>query len=166
MWQSHRPGCDRACGSKQEWCPSGARVVLAGDAESRLGLLGVAWRYRWPQVLLFALGTTGRTLLGGLRRPEALARILAGSPFSDAAAERPGRLLVHFLAREPRAGKAAALARYDGPERVVIAGRERYIDDIDRVGTSRLSPARPTRRLGQPGTAALEHGAPAAPRHR
>lgn len=108
-----------------------------------------------------ALGARLRRILDGfglcnevfLRRPEELRAVLSANPFPEAAAERPSRLLVLFMARTATPEEIVALSEYSGPERMHVEGREVFIDYLDGVGTSKLTPAVLERRLGQPGTA-------------
>ena len=88
-----------------------------------------------------------------LRRPEELGAVLRANPFPDAASERPNHMLVLFMATEPAADAIAALGALGGPERITVEGREAYIDYIEGVGQSKLTPARLERALGQSGTA-------------
>ncbi len=85
-----------------------------------------------------------------LRRPAELNHAISRNPFPDAALERPGKLLVCFM---DGAVSATGLADYRGPERFKAIGRELYVDYINGVGTSKLTPAVIERRLGQRGTA-------------
>lgn len=84
-----------------------------------------------------------------LRRPADLAAILSLNPLSDASAERPSRMLVHFMASAPDPEHAKAAENQGGPETMHIHGCEAYIDYQDGVGTSKLTPARLERLLGQ-----------------
>ena len=88
-----------------------------------------------------------------MRRPDELAAVLEANPFPDAALKRPNHLLVLFLERRVGESELRELEAYDGPERFEARGRELYIDYVDGVGRSRLTPAVLERRLGQPGTA-------------
>lgn len=88
-----------------------------------------------------------------LRRPQALQAALTLNPLPDAAKARPNHLLVLFLDRTPTPSEIAALNDHGGPEAVHIHGSEVYIDYGSSVGTSKLTPARLERLLGQPGTA-------------
>jgi uncharacterized protein (DUF1697 family) len=84
-----------------------------------------------------------------LRRPADLDTAIAKNPFSDAARERPGKLLVCFMDGET---STDGLADYRGPERFKAIGRELYVDYINGVGTSKLAPAVIERKLRQRGT--------------
>ncbi len=88
-----------------------------------------------------------------LRQPHELEAVLENNPFPDAATERPSHLLVQFLDDDVEADNLAALRAYEGPERIAASGRELFLDYVDGVGDSKLTPALLTRRLGQPGTA-------------
>jgi uncharacterized protein (DUF1697 family) len=76
-----------------------------------------------------------------IRTPERLARVVAGNPFADAAAKRPNHLMIAFLDGLPHAGAAAALAAFDGPERLHLDGDHLYVDYAQGVARSRLTPA-------------------------
>lgn len=88
-----------------------------------------------------------------LRRARDLPGIAAANPFPEAARFRPGHLLVHVLAAPPTPAAAAALAGWPGPEVGQVVGREVFLDFAEGVGTSKLTPARLERLLGQAGTA-------------
>jgi uncharacterized protein (DUF1697 family) len=76
-----------------------------------------------------------------IRTPERLARVVGRNPFADAAAERPNRLMIAFLDGLPQAGAVAALAAFDGPERLHLDGDHLYVDYAQGVARSRLTPA-------------------------
>jgi uncharacterized protein (DUF1697 family) len=76
-----------------------------------------------------------------IRTPERLARVIARNPFVDAAAERPNLLMIAFLDGLPYAGAAAALAAFEGPERMHLDGDHLYVDYAQGVARSRLTPA-------------------------
>lgn len=88
-----------------------------------------------------------------LRRAEALREVMSRNPMPGAALARPNRLLVQFLDTAPAHPQIAALHQHGGPEIVKVDGSDVYIDYLDGVGTSKLTPARLERLLGQPGTA-------------
>lgn len=88
-----------------------------------------------------------------LRRTAQLRQVLALNPMPDAAQLRPSHMLVLFLDHAPTADRVAALTAHGGPEPVQVHGREVFIDYLDNVGRSKLTPARLERLLGQPGTA-------------
>jgi uncharacterized protein (DUF1697 family) len=76
-----------------------------------------------------------------IRTPNHLARVVAGNPFADAAAERPNLLMITFLDGLPHADAAAALAAFDGPERLHLDGDHLYVDYAQGVARSKLTPA-------------------------
>lgn len=80
-------------------------------------------------------------------------QVLALNPMPHAATARPNHLLVLFLDRAPDPDTARALLAHGGPEPVEVHGREVFIDYLDGVARSKLTPARLERLLGQPGTA-------------
>jgi uncharacterized protein (DUF1697 family) len=87
-----------------------------------------------------------------IRAPDRLTDVIAGNPFADAAAERPHLLMVNFLDGLPPAGAAEALAAFDGPERLHLAGDHLYIDYGAGVARSKLTPAFLDKALKVPGT--------------
>jgi uncharacterized protein (DUF1697 family) len=87
-----------------------------------------------------------------IRTPKDLAKAIARNPFADAAAKRPNRLVISFLDGLPQAGAAAALAAFDGPERVHLDGEHLYIDYAEGIGRSKLTPAFLDRALQVPAT--------------
>jgi uncharacterized protein (DUF1697 family) len=76
-----------------------------------------------------------------IRTPERLARVVARNPFADAAAGRPNMLMITFLDGLPHAGAAAALAAFEGLERMHLDGDHLYVDYAQGVARSRLTPA-------------------------
>jgi uncharacterized protein (DUF1697 family) len=88
-----------------------------------------------------------------LRTPDDLAKVIAGNPFAEAASKRPHRLMINFLDRLPQAGAAAALAAFDGPERLHLDGAHLYVDYAEGVGRSKLTPAFLDKALKVPATA-------------
>jgi len=88
-----------------------------------------------------------------LRRPGDLEDVVARNPFADAAEARPNHLLVLFLETEPSPEQIATLLAHRGPERTAVVGREVFIDYVEGVGRSKLTPAVLERALRQPGTA-------------
>ncbi|MBA4490012.1 DUF1697 domain-containing protein [Paracoccus sp. S1E-3] len=88
-----------------------------------------------------------------LRGAPELRKVLALNPMPAAAQVRPHHMLVLFLDHPPPADRIAAVTAHGGPEPVQVHGREVYIDFLDSVGRSKLTPARLERLLGQPGTA-------------
>ena len=88
-----------------------------------------------------------------LRRPEDLVRAIEGNPFAEAAAARPNLMMVTFLDGVAADGAGAALARYHGPERMHLAGDHLYVDYVDGIARSKLTPAFLDKALGMPSTA-------------
>ena len=88
-----------------------------------------------------------------LRSAAELRQVLALNPMPEAAQIRPNHMLVLFLDQPPPPDRIAALTAHGGPEPVQVHGREVFIDYLDSVGRSKLTPARLERLLGQPGTA-------------
>jgi uncharacterized protein (DUF1697 family) len=73
-----------------------------------------------------------------IRRPADLARVVAGNPFADAAAQRPHLLMISFLDGRPHPAAAAALSGFAGPERLHLDGEHLYVDYAQGAGRSRL----------------------------
>jgi uncharacterized protein (DUF1697 family) len=90
-----------------------------------------------------------------IRTPERLAAALDANPFADAAAERPSSLMLTFLEAVPPdpAGSTEILAKWNGPERIHLAGDHLYVDFVAGAGTSKLTPAYLERTLKVAGTA-------------
>lgn len=88
-----------------------------------------------------------------IREPQDLAKVVARNPFADAAKRRPNLLMVNFLDDHPPASAAAALAAYDGPERLHLDGDHLYIDYGESVARSKLTPAFLDKALKVPATA-------------
>ena len=88
-----------------------------------------------------------------LRRPEDLARAIEGNPFAETAAARPNMLMVTFLDGVAVDGAGAALARYQGPERIHLAGDHLYVDYVEGIARSKLTPSFLDKALGVPATA-------------
>ena len=88
-----------------------------------------------------------------LRRPRELKSVLARNPFPAQAKQRPNHLLVLFMENDIAEATAEILADWPGPESIHISGREVYIDYIDGIARSKLTPAVIERRFDQPGTA-------------
>jgi uncharacterized protein (DUF1697 family) len=88
-----------------------------------------------------------------IRTPDELARAIAGNPFIDAATDRPNLLQLTFLDEVPAPEAAAALAGYSGPERLHLAGDHLYVDYVEGVGRSKLTPALLDKALRVPATA-------------
>jgi len=87
-----------------------------------------------------------------IRSPTALAKVVAGNPFAEAATERPHLLIVHFLDGQPHADAAHALAAYDGPERLHLDGPHLYVDYTTGAARSKLTPAFLDKTLQVPAT--------------
>jgi uncharacterized protein (DUF1697 family) len=87
-----------------------------------------------------------------VRTPGQLARVIARNPFVAAAAERPNLLMVNFLDGLPPPAAAGALAAYDGPERLHLAGDHLYVDYAEGVARSKLTPAFLDKALRVPAT--------------
>jgi uncharacterized protein (DUF1697 family) len=87
-----------------------------------------------------------------IRKPDDLARVIAHNPFADAAATRPSLLMVTFLDGPPDAGAAKALASFEGPERLHLDGDHLYVDYVESVGKSKLTPAFLDKALKVPAT--------------
>ena len=88
-----------------------------------------------------------------IRTPDQLAKALDANPFADAAAERPKQLLLHFLGGSPPAGALEKLKALTGPERLHLDGVHLYVDFIDGVAKSKLTPAVLDRMLSVPAPA-------------
>jgi uncharacterized protein (DUF1697 family) len=88
------------------------------------------------------------------RTPAQLAEVIEGNPFPAAAAERPKLLHVTFLAGDPAADGVAAMHSDDLTKHCSrVDGRHLYVDYVDGVHGSKLTPAYFERRLGVEGTA-------------
>jgi uncharacterized protein (DUF1697 family) len=82
-----------------------------------------------------------------------LEKLVEANPFKDEAKERPSFLVVSFHRDTP--GHAAIdklLESYDGPERMVIVGRELFTDFPDGQGRSNLIPVMQKARLSHGNT--------------
>ncbi len=88
-----------------------------------------------------------------LRRPKEMRDVLAANPMAEAAKLRPNHVLVLFMGSSPTGEQVEALATYDGPETMKCIGKEAYIDYVNGVGRSKVTPARLEKLLGRPGTA-------------
>ena len=88
-----------------------------------------------------------------LRNAAELEAVLAANPFPRATAERPNHVLTLFLDTVPPEDGLAALRQHPGPERIESFGREVFIDYVEGVGRSKVTPALMERHLKQPGTA-------------
>ncbi len=88
------------------------------------------------------------------RTPAQLAEVIGGNPFPAAAVERPKLLHVTFLADDPAADGVAAMHSDDLTKQSCrVDGRHLYVDYVDGVHGSKLTPAYFERRLGVEGTA-------------
>ena len=76
-----------------------------------------------------------------IRTPKDLTKVIADNPFADAAKARPHLLMVTFLDARPSARAKEALAAYRGPERLHLRGDHVYVDYVDGVARSKLTPA-------------------------
>lgn len=88
-----------------------------------------------------------------VRNRAELAKLVEANPFPDEARERPSFLLVSFH-RHPvdKAAIDRVAAGYDGPERMVVVGRELFIDFPDGQGRSNLIPVMQKAKLSQANT--------------
>jgi uncharacterized protein (DUF1697 family) len=84
--------------------------------------------------------------------PEA-ATVLANNPFPHATVERPNHVLVVFMDAEPSQDGVDEIRRLPGSERIAPVGRALFVDYVDGVGRSKVTPDAIDRRLKQPGTA-------------
>ncbi|HYJ66261.1 MAG TPA: DUF1697 domain-containing protein [Nocardioidaceae bacterium] len=88
------------------------------------------------------------------RTPAQLAEVIDGNPYPAAADERPKMLHVTFLAGDPAADGVTALHGDELTKRCCrVAGRHLYVDYVDGVHGSKLTPVFFARRLGVEGTA-------------
>lgn len=87
-----------------------------------------------------------------IRTAHDLEKVIARNPFADAAVARPNLLMVNFLDGLPQARAADALAAYDGPERLHLSGDHLYIDYVEGVARSKLTPAFLDKALQVPAT--------------
>lgn len=89
-----------------------------------------------------------------VRSDEDIAAVVSGNPFPDVGDARPDQLVVAFGRAAAPADLSQRLAAfYDGPERIVVRGREMYIDFPDGQGRSKLWPAVAKLKLSGIGTA-------------
>lgn len=88
-----------------------------------------------------------------VRQPAQIAAVIADNPWPEVAAQRPHHLLVQFLGHPVDPTAAQNLADWAGAERAHAHGRAIYVDYVDGVGTSALTPARLERLAGVTGTA-------------
>jgi uncharacterized protein (DUF1697 family) len=88
-----------------------------------------------------------------LLTPEDVAALMVANPFAEAAKHRPSKLL--FVATTHPLDQAATtrIAAWDmGPERLAAVECGLFIDYCDGIGTSKLTPKRLEKLIGQPGT--------------
>ena len=89
-----------------------------------------------------------------VRSDEELAALVSGNPFPEVGSSRPDQLVVAFGRTAAPADLPQRLATfYDGPERIVVRGREMYIDFPAGQGRSKLWPAVAKLKLNGIGTA-------------
>ncbi len=81
-----------------------------------------------------------------LRTPDELAAIVVANPFAEAAAHHPSDVAVCFLATASR--NAGWLAEHPGPERLLLAGQDLYVDYPTGGVATKLPPGTIERRLG------------------
>jgi uncharacterized protein (DUF1697 family) len=87
-----------------------------------------------------------------IRSPGELAKVISANPFPEAAADHPNWFMINFLDGHPRAGTADALTAYNGPERLHLSGSHLYIDYVEGVARSKLTPAFLDKALKVPAT--------------
>ena len=88
-----------------------------------------------------------------LRTDAELTETLARNPFAKRDDIHPGKLLVTFLAEEPRAAARKELEKIDtGPEEMKIDGKEIYIYFPEGMGRSKFPWPRVGKILGSTGT--------------
>ena len=124
--------------------------IASGNLVFESGLSAAAVKERIAGVLRERFGLAANDPL--IRTPEALAAAIDGNPFADAAAERPNLLQLTFLDSAPDAAAAAALAAYQGPERLHLAGDHLYIDFVEGIARSKLTTAFLAKALRGPAT--------------
>lgn len=88
-----------------------------------------------------------------VRTAQEVAAVLGRNPFPTATAERPNHVLAIFMDAEPSADGLADIRCLPGNERIEAVGRVVFIDYVDGVGRSKVTPTAIDRRLKQPGTA-------------
>lgn len=82
-----------------------------------------------------------------------LEKLVEANPFPEEAGERPSYLVVSFHRTPPDRAAIDRLAEsYDGPERMVVVGRELFTDFPEGQGRSSLIPALQKARLAQGNT--------------
>jgi len=89
-----------------------------------------------------------------VRTPQQIHAVVAGNPFPDAGAERPKLLHVVFLTGAPAADGVQRLHTAELTREVVrVVGEDMYVDYLDAVHGSKLTPAYFKRHLQVEGTA-------------
>ena len=124
--------------------------IASGNLVFESGLSAAAVKDLIAGVLRDRFGLAANDPL--IRTPDALAAAIAGNPFADAAAERPSLLQLTFLDSAPDAAAAAVLAAYQGPERLHLAGDHLYVDFVEGMARSKLTPAFLAKALRGPAT--------------
>jgi len=77
-----------------------------------------------------------------VRSADEIAALVGANPFTAIARERPDQLVVAFgRVAVPADLPERLAASYDGPERIIVCGREMYIDFPNGQGRSKLWPA-------------------------
>ncbi len=137
-----------------------AAAADAGLAEPRtlLATGNLLFRSRAPEadlagILRRILAAHGLENEVFLRFPASIEATRAANPFPRAARERPHHLLVVFMSAAGAAPAGADAARWDGPERIAVVGREAFVNYPDGAGRSKLTAGRLERMLGRTGTA-------------
>jgi uncharacterized protein (DUF1697 family) len=89
-----------------------------------------------------------------VRSPAEIAAVISANPFPEAAAERPKMLHVTFLDADPDADGVDTVHTDDLTRDVCrVDGRQLYVDYVNGVHGSKLTPTYFSRRLGVDGTA-------------
>ena len=89
-----------------------------------------------------------------VRTPAEIAAVIDANPFPEAAAERPKMLHVSFLDADPDADGVDAIHTDDLTRDVCrVDGRHLYVDYVNGVHGSKLTPTYFSRRLRVDGTA-------------
>ncbi|WP_417309305.1 DUF1697 domain-containing protein [Devosia sp.] len=129
--------------SMHKWWEAASRVfdepetyIATGNMifESSMGRAEVTRRMN-AIVSELGLGTSNRAVIRTLRQ---LKTVLRSDPFSDATAERPGDVSVHFFAKGRP--KLDWITSYDGPERIAAVGPQLIVDYGTGGESSRLRP--------------------------
>ncbi len=85
-----------------------------------------------------------------IRTLEQLEAIVATNPFPEAAADRPSKLGVMFLASRPARQDPEATGEVPGPEEVELIGSELYVDYVEGMGRSKLTTSMIETAVGAP----------------